>query len=120
MIYTFDENIVSDLFKDTYGFRPREAFWSEWNAASDDRKQAIWDNLLVNLEAEMQAEKAREERAIVRFEARVAETIELGAQDRATALRWIMEADKADGDFEYLAYLNGLSYRYFKNYQVEV
>lgn len=112
--YTFDEVIVSDIHKDAFGFRPREAFWSEWTSATNDEKQSIWDNLLVNLEAEIKAEKAREARAIEKFEARIAQAIDIGAQDRSVAIRWLMEADAADGDPEYMAYLNGLPYGYFK------
>jgi hypothetical protein len=113
MTYTFDENIVSDLHKDTFGHRPSEQFWVKWEGSSNDEKQKIWDNLLVCLEAEIKAEKEREDRAVKRFEERVAKTMEVGARDREMAIRWIMEADKADGDFEYLEYLNGLPYKYF-------
>jgi hypothetical protein len=40
--------------------------------------------------------------------------INLGANDRETALRWIHEADGSGGDDEFLCYLNGLPYGYFK------
>ncbi len=46
MIYTYDELIVSDLHKDAYGYRPREWFWEQWDAYSDDDKKIVWDNLL--------------------------------------------------------------------------
>jgi hypothetical protein len=38
----------------------------------------------------------------------------MGARDRETALRWIMEASTANGDWEYFCFLNGLPYRYFE------
>jgi hypothetical protein len=44
--YTFDENLVSDIHKDAYGFRPRDGFWSRWSNATIDQKQVIWDELL--------------------------------------------------------------------------
>lgn len=44
--YTFDENVVSDLHKDTYGFRPDQSFWGFWAAANPDQKQAQWDNMI--------------------------------------------------------------------------
>ena len=39
-MYTFDENIVSDLHKDARGFRPHAAFMEGWNQSSDDNNQA--------------------------------------------------------------------------------
>jgi len=48
--YTFDENIVSDLYKDAYGHRPGEYFWADWDACNDDAKQHLWDRLVEYLE----------------------------------------------------------------------
>jgi len=36
--YTFDADIVSDLHKDAYGFRPREGFWNHWNLSTMRRE----------------------------------------------------------------------------------
>ena len=90
--YSFDENIVSDLHKDAYGFRPREMFWSEWNNASDDEKQEIWDDLCKALERAIQEEKEQEEFAVIQFNDRVAKVIATGAPDRETAIRWIVRS----------------------------
>jgi hypothetical protein len=38
----------------------------------------------------------------------------MGARDRETALRWIIDASPAAGDWEYFCFLNGLPYGYFK------
>jgi hypothetical protein len=113
MTYTFDENIVSDLHKDAYGIRPGSAFWAQWDEASDDGKQVIWDRLLRSLDAAMEQEQEQERVAIERFEALVAKTLEAGAADREAALRWIMDASSANGDWEYLCFKHGLPYRYF-------
>mgnify|MGYP003353781401 CR=1 FL=1 len=40
-MHTFDDNTVSDLYKDTYGVRPGQAFWSAWAESTDDGKQEI-------------------------------------------------------------------------------
>jgi hypothetical protein len=37
-----------------------------------------------------------------------------GAKDRATAMRWIHEAEDTQGDDDYLAYTLGLPYQYFR------
>jgi hypothetical protein len=52
---------------------------------------------------------------IKRFEERVAKIIELGAKDRAMALRWIHEAEGSDGDDEYLCFRAGVPYGYIKS-----
>jgi hypothetical protein len=43
----------------------------------------------------------------------------MGAGDRATALRWIMEASSANGDWEYLCWDLGLPYHYFTKQPVD-
>lgn len=91
-MYTFDENTLSDLHKDARGFRPRsDYFWSQWNNADNDGKQAIWDGLIDELSAELEAEKARDELCLTEFKALVAHYIECGAGDRETALRWMVQ-----------------------------
>jgi hypothetical protein len=102
--FTFDETLFSDFYKDAYGFRPRD---HEFYSASDDRKQEIWDRVLADLNAELEAEYKREAAAILEFQARICEARSLGAQTDADALRWIMDAegledlDLQDGGFEY-------------------
>ena len=64
---------------------------------------------------EDEARRADQHRAIVRFSERIERMILSGAKDRETALRWIHEADGSNRDEEYLAYLNGLPYGYFKS-----
>jgi hypothetical protein len=64
-----------------------------------------------------QQEEARveaEHMAIVKFEQRVLKLLVLGASDRATAVRWIHEAEGTSGDDEYLCWTLGLSYGYFR------
>jgi hypothetical protein len=90
--YSFDEDIIFHLYEDAYGFRPREMFWSEWNNASDDEKQEIWDDLCKALERAIQEEKEQEEFAVIQFNDRVAKVIATGASDRETAIRWIVQS----------------------------
>jgi hypothetical protein len=42
----YDENILSDLHKDAYGFRPRELFFARWDAMSVEEKNDEWEHLL--------------------------------------------------------------------------
>lgn len=113
MTYTFDSNIISDLYKDAYGMRPSVGFWEVWNSATDEKRQEEWDYLIRVLERNLEEERQREAESAVRFEKRVEETITMGAGDRETAMQWIMEADEAR-DIEHLCWINGLNFNYFK------
>jgi hypothetical protein len=69
--YTFDENIVSDLYKDAYGVRPGEFFWADWDACSDDAKQHLWDRLVDVVGESVRNEEAQQKKAIDKFEGEV-------------------------------------------------
>lgn len=92
MTYTYDNLTVSDLHKDAYGFRPSESFWMDWDRYNPAEKQARWDMMCQQLEWEMEWEAKRQAAAIVSFEERITGLIELGAGDRPTAIRWLMQA----------------------------
>lgn len=112
MTYTFDADLFSDLHKDAYGFRPRQ---HEFYAASDDRKQQIWDGVVADLEIEMENSRNAEAQAVAAFAARIQETIALGAGDEETAIRWILDGEEFSlYDYQYgadyAAYHFGLPY----------
>lgn len=115
MAYNFDENTVSDLHKDARGYRPREYFWAEWNNATDMDRQAIWDGLIRELNAEIERERSMEAQAILSFQARICETRALGAATDEEAVRWILEAEGLDEHdlaygADYVAWHFGLPY----------
>ena len=100
-----------DMYKDAIGIRPRGIDTSTWTMEDFDKEFEYLGKVIEREEADRrEAEKG----AVRDFEARVGEFINLGAGDRETALRWIMEADKCNGDWEFLEYENGLPYGYFK------
>ena len=90
MAYTFDDNTFSDLHKEVYGFRPRG---HHYDIASNDEKQKIWDELCEELEANNLVEQEQTIKAVARFEARIADVIELGAGNRTNALRWMSQQE---------------------------
>jgi len=95
MNFTFDENIFSDLHKDARGYRPRgHEFYAD--ETTDQRKQELWDSMCEELEQAMLEESRQELDAQRRFELLVAETIDAGAGDRTTAIRWILDAEGFD------------------------
>lgn len=105
-----------DMYKDAYGVRPRGIDTSTWT--EEDFRQEF-AALGAVIEQEEIARIAAEAEAVKKFEQHVTNTICMGARDRETALKWIMQSSNADGDWEYFCYLNGLPYGYFREAPVE-
>lgn len=115
MAYTFDAQIVSDLHKDARGYRPDAYFWEEWNQCGDDTRQAMWDNLLVELEQEIARLKAAEAKALEDFRAQIKSMRKLGAETERQAIKWIFHSQKLDRydlqyGADYVAWNLGLAY----------
>ena len=106
-----------DMYKDAYGVRPRGIDTSTWTL---EQFEAEFKELGQAIDREEIARKASEAEAVEKFEKHVTNTICMGASDRVTALRWIMEASSANGDWEYMCYDLGLPYRYFSVDKVAV
>jgi len=100
-----------DMYKDAYGVRPRGVDTSMWTLADFDAEFQLLGEII---KQEDIARKAAETEAIEKFEKHVSDTICMGARNRETALRWIMDASNANGDWEYLCYDLGLPYHYFR------
>lgn len=117
-MYTFDENIVSDLHKDAHGFRPGEWFWAEWTQSSEPRKQEIWDSLLSALDAANAEHQRAEAISVGDFERGVRQNLALGATCREAAIRWMLDPLLTDHDCvyggEYACYLFNLPWTPYK------
>jgi len=101
-----------DMYKDAHGIRPRGTDTSDWSLARYRAEMLYLQEVIERNEAQRRQDEAE---AVVRFEARVASIIELGAKDRAMALRWIHEAEGSNGDDEYLCFCVGVPYGYIKS-----
>ena len=109
---THRENMIllySDFHKDAYGIRPRGlnlyAFTTEELEADFDRfEQVCADNRIEEKAAEAEADNA--------FKALIANTIQMGAHNEATALRWIAEGavDQYGYDYEHFLWSQGMAY----------
>ena len=100
-----------DMYKDAYGVRPRGVDTSSWTVETFLKEFAY---LGLVIEREDIARKEAESQATVVFEQRIQSLIDAGAKDRATAMRWIHEAEETNGDNDYLAWTLGLPYQYFR------
>ena len=113
-MYTFDDNIVSDLHKDARGFRPSEYFWEEWTQSPDNVKQKIWDNLIDEMEREIKQQKANEARALVEFRKIVAAQMKLCNVNWTRAVEFLADAEDMtidnEQDFDYFLWNQGIGY----------
>ena len=104
-------SIYWDMYKDAFGIRPRGIDTSAWTEADF---QAEFKELGEIIDREEKIRVQAQENAMFSFEKRVDDLIYSGAKDRATAMRWIHEAEGTMGDDEYLCYTLGLPYMYFR------
>jgi hypothetical protein len=100
-----------DMYKDAYGVRPRGIDTSTWTLADFEREFECLGAVIEQENIMLQESQARAQHD---FEMRVLSLLQTGAKDREMALRWIHEAEGSDGDDEYLCYLIGLPYGYFR------
>lgn len=100
-----------DMYKDAHGVRPRGIDTSKWTLDDFQLEFSYLEKCID--ENERQREHA-EARAAQVVEARIADLIAIGAGDRASAIRWLHDAENTDGDDEFLCYSLGLPYGYFK------
>ena len=100
----------SDFYKEAHGVRPHGVDVSDWTE-EDFRKEFAHLGDICKENA-MYAAQA-EQQAILDFEAKCLHLMQTGAKDRATAIRWLCEAE--GNGLDYLCYVWGLPFRYLTN-----
>jgi hypothetical protein len=103
------KSMFSDMHKEVHGFRPRGFIMS---STSVEEVQAEIDSLLVESVRVAAEEDRQQTEAVAQFEAHIASLIEMGADNREAALRWIHDAEDTNGDARYLEHAWGLPYHY--------
>ena len=99
-----------DMYKDAYGVRPRWIDTTKWTLADFETEFASLATAIEQAEVER---KAAEAEAIVAFEDRVLNLMHTST-NRERVIAWLMDAESANGDFEYFAFTQGLPYGYFR------
>lgn len=107
-----DASILSDMFKDAYGFRPRGDTWARYQAMNAAELDAAVERMQAKIESDETQRIEGERAAAHAFEQLVAATIAQGAKTREIAIRWLMDAEGVDGDTSYFEYKMGLAYNY--------
>ena len=100
-----------DMYKDAHGFRPRHVDTSTWTLEQFEEEFKSLEDII---DRENTLRKEREEAASHEFEMRMQDLLRSGAKNREMAMRWVHEAEGSNGDDEYLCFLIGLPYGYFK------
>ena len=111
-----DLSILSDAHKDARGFRPSADTYRHWATLSDADFAKLEDDLFAEVEAEIEREREAHAVAAASFEEHIAGLMSDHSIDRATAIRWdlqAMEAEEAAYGLAYYAYLHGLPTTYF-------
>jgi len=82
---------ISDQYKSAYGFRPN---LTKYRVMSEDLLRDELDHLSKKVEEQMEQEETREKEDVEKFKKLIQDTIELGAGDEETALRWLTEEER--------------------------
>ena len=116
MEFTFSDYLFSDLHKDAYGCRPTSSDCNRWMDSSDEEKQEWWDSMIETMQWEQKMVQEHQAKQIAALESRIEMNITLGAGDRKTALRWVLDSFNPDElEFygaERVAYELGLPYNH--------
>ena len=120
--YTYSDELVSDLHKDAWGRRPSNSFWFHWNCGTEDAKQKIWDDLIDDMVKNDAEEAKAKKNNASKLVQRIREVCKLGAQNYRTAIKWILEADELEPDFQYdgdqLAWEYNIEFRHRKLFKL--
>ena len=109
-MFTYSDDVISDLHKDAYGFRPSQRFFDDWSTYTPAEKQECWDIMCRDMEQAWAEEKVQEAADVAKFEDRVQDVISIGAGNRTTALEWIVgqETFYHSQDVEHFVWQQGI------------
>ena len=101
-------SFYSDAHKDAYGYRPRD--WATIMLKSTDELRSDINQFQFESNLQEECERDREEQAKQRWTAHIEGIMRDNGVNRATALRWDMEAMDASDDVGFYCYLWSLNY----------
>jgi hypothetical protein len=81
---------ISDVHKEAYGFRPRGY---DFESMSYEELSSLYDRWSEDAAYRYEQEKLAEAEDVEKFKSLVQKTIEMGAGDEETALRWITDSE---------------------------
>ena len=84
------EGYIWDAYKEAYGVRPR--FMDFASMSMEDLRQEA-HSLSIAVEAEMKREEEQQKSDLAEFKLLIQKTVDLGAGDEETALRWLTQSE---------------------------
>jgi len=113
-MFTYSDDIISDLHKDAYGFRPSQRFFDDWAEYTPAEKQECWDMLCEEMDRSMNEQAAAEAAALVEFRKQVAATMKFCDCNWKKAVEFLADAEDDDIDcdqyFDYFLWKQGIGY----------
>ena len=113
MKISYDENIISDLHKDAYGFRPDSSFWATFAVFNPIQKQALWDSMIADLNRSIEDEEEGYKMAAEEFEARI-DSLMHDSPTRQDVVNWFLRAENHQNEIDSFEFINGLPFGYLK------
>ena len=115
-MFTYSDDLFSDLFKDVNGYRPRGALMDEWNERTPRQKQELWNALCDELEENEKAAREIEAKNLDEFRDNVRKVMRICNCSWVKAVQHLAQADKteidrSDQDFDYFLWTQGLGFQ---------
>lgn len=108
-------NLISDLYKDAYGFRPSSEWLKNYAALSPDEQEKIDADLDSAVEISIQIDKDTEEMNYSIWFNSIGQIASANNVTIGTAIRWDMEAYDAtmggEPNVGFYCYLTGIGYK---------
>ena len=100
---------VYEMHKDAYGVKGRHY---NFDAMSNEELKDELEHLCKVANAEREAEEQAEKAAYYSFLKQIVKNKKMGAVDTETAIKWILQSEKLDKEYDpcYICYCLGLSY----------
>lgn len=103
--------IMSDLHKDAYGFRPRGMDFASWSMEELEAEASRYEAIT---KENAEAEAIHEAKLVEEYKIKLQSTIDCGAGDRATALRWLFEGSELEAyEIDHYLWQEGIAYTDF-------
>ena len=116
------DNLATYIYeghKDAFGVKGRHY---NFEAMSLEELKAEADYISRSVREQMELEANMEKEAVARFEKAVAEYLTVGAEDRSTAIRWLLQAEGLENEYDpsYVCYSLGLPYEMAKEFEAHI
>jgi len=112
-MFTFSDELFSDLWKDVNGYRPDADLMNEWNDRTPRQKQELWSALVDELDQQEQDRIDLQNARVASFEKQILQYEGMGDNiTRSDAIRLILDEEGLiyEYDPEYVAYSMDLPY----------